>query len=445
MPTVAFLAIGGPVVVHKSPQSVLLGVCNNSDGIIRGIELDPREDFLLDPTPGYSVVNLRYAPLRVFVYIKTADDAGLHLEGLDRGVVAIAPVEKEFTIEGIGKRKFIFKRRQLPLTAGCVSSVFRSQGQTMPKIILDIRPPPGTGMDPAAVYVALSRATSLEALNLLFPVTLEDLNQPPDRDILAIINYLHRLDKETLKLFLQDASRFTPASASLDAATDEGPTPSRSQRRRTTGRHGPGATRRVAHLIANSSNNCFFNSALALGLAAWDGQQLPPSSAGTPAARSFFSALQLLRDFMFDGSALPDHIVVSLYKLYFFPVCLAIASRYPRLAPPPFVCIIIYNACIFPPSILRQSAARQARHDILHGTPIAGAGCDMGNVAGVFEAIARACPQQGSPLWPDSVFDQQARVARTRRDFGLDWRYANNCTIGDHSAENFTRAASVAS
>ncbi|CAB1108780.1 unnamed protein product [Ectocarpus sp. CCAP 1310/34] len=223
----------------------------------------------------------------------------------------------------------------------------------MPKIILDIRPPPGTGMDPAAVYVALSRATSLDALNLLFPVTLEDLNQPPDRDILAIINYLHRLDKETLKVFLQDASRFTPASASLDAATDEGPTPSRTQRRRTTGRHGPGATRRVAHLIANSNNNCFFNSALALGLAAWDGQQLPPSSAGTPAAGSFFSALQLLRDSMFDGSALPDHIV-------------------------------------------------------------------------------------GSPLWPDSVFDQQARVARTRRDFGLDWRYANNCTIGNHSAREVT-------
>ncbi|CAB1112810.1 unnamed protein product [Ectocarpus sp. CCAP 1310/34] len=249
LPTLAFLAVGAPVVVHKKPQFVLLGVCNNSDGIIRGIELDPREDFLLDPTPGYSVVNLRYAPLRVFVYIKTADDAGLHLEGLDRGVVAIAPVEKEFTIEGIGKRKFIFKRRQLP-------------------------------------------------------------------DILGIINYLHRLGKETLKLFPQDASTFTPASASLDAATDEGPTSSRRQRRRTTGRHGPGAARRVAHLIANSNNNCFFNSALALGLAAWDGQQLPPSSAGTPAAGSFFSALQLLRDCMFNGSTLPDHIVESSFNCF---------------------------------------------------------------------------------------------------------------------------------
>ena len=115
-----FLAIGGAVVIHKQPQFVLLGVCNNSDGVIRSIELDPREDYLIDRTPGYSVVNLKYPPLRVLVYIKTADDAGLQLQGLERGVVAFAPIEKNFTIEGVGKRKFTFKRRQLPLTAGCI-------------------------------------------------------------------------------------------------------------------------------------------------------------------------------------------------------------------------------------------------------------------------------------------------------------------------------------
>ena len=113
-------------------------MCNNSDGVIRSIELDPREDFLVDRTPGYSVVNLKYPPLRVLVYIKTADDAGLQLQGLEQGVVAFAPVEKNFTIEGVGKSKFTFKRRQLPLTAGCMSSVFRSQGRTMRNIVLDI-------------------------------------------------------------------------------------------------------------------------------------------------------------------------------------------------------------------------------------------------------------------------------------------------------------------
>ncbi|CAN0325428.1 unnamed protein product [Ectocarpus sp. 13 AM-2016] len=100
LPTSACLAIGAPVVLHKSPQFVLLGVCNNSDGIIRGIDLDPREDYETS-TGGYSVVTLRYAPLRVFVYIKSADDAGLHLDGLQRGVFAVTPVERKFTIVGI--------------------------------------------------------------------------------------------------------------------------------------------------------------------------------------------------------------------------------------------------------------------------------------------------------------------------------------------------------
>ena len=114
-----------------SPQFVLLGVCNNSDGVIHSIELDQREDFLVHSTPGYSVVNLRYQPVRVLVYIKSADEAGLKLDGLPRGVVAFAPIEKPFTVVGIAKRKFTIRRRQVPLTAGCLSSVYRSQGQTM--------------------------------------------------------------------------------------------------------------------------------------------------------------------------------------------------------------------------------------------------------------------------------------------------------------------------
>ncbi|CAN0497974.1 unnamed protein product, partial [Ectocarpus sp. 12 AP-2014] len=391
LPTSACLAIGAPVVLHKSPQFVLLGVCNNSDGIIRGIELDPREDYHTSTT-GYSVVTLRYAPLRVFVYIKSADDAGLHLDGLQRGVIAVAPVERKFTIVGINKRKFTFKRRQIPLTAGCLSSVYRSQGQTMRKIILDIRRPPGHAMDCAAVYVALSRATGLDDLNLLFPVTLQDLNQPQNPDIIAVVKYLHRLDDATMELFLKDPGSFTPAYATLDDIGEAGPRPPKKQPRQP-GRHGSGATRRVAHLIPNAYNNCFFNSALTLALAAWDGQPLPDAAAGTPAAGSFFAVLQLLRDSMFDECALSPNIVVQ---------------------------------------------AQQARQAIFSNTSLPGAGSQMGDVASVFEAIAARCPQEGSPIWPDNFNDQQNRVVRTRREFGLDWRYANSCPVSNHSNLDIT-------
>ncbi|CAN0202518.1 unnamed protein product [Ectocarpus fasciculatus] len=281
LPTSACLAIGAPVVLHKSPQFVA----------------------------GYSVVHLRCAPLRISVYIKSADDAGLHLDGLQREVIAVAPVERKFTIMGINKRKFTFKRRHIPLTAGCVSSVYRSQGKTMRKIILDIRRPPRHAMDCAAVYVALSRATGLDDSNFLFPVTLQDLNQPQNPDIVAIVNYLHRLDEPTLELFLKDPGSFTPAYATLDDIGEAGPRPPNKQPKRI-GPHGPGATRRVTHLIANEDNNCFFNSALALALAAWDGQPLLDATAGTPAAGSFFGALQLLRDSMFDECALSPDIVL---------------------------------------------------------------------------------------------------------------------------------------
>ncbi|CAB1101098.1 unnamed protein product [Ectocarpus sp. CCAP 1310/34] len=114
-----------------------------------------------------------------------------------------------------------------------------------------------------------------------------------------------------MELFLIHPGSFAPAYASLNDIGEAVPRPPNKQPKRT-GRHGPGATRRITHLIPNENNNCFFNSALALALAAWDGQPLPHAPAGTPAAGSFFAALQLLRDSMFNGCDLSPNIVAPL-------------------------------------------------------------------------------------------------------------------------------------
>ncbi|CAB1114874.1 unnamed protein product [Ectocarpus sp. CCAP 1310/34] len=123
LPRQLCLAVGIPIVVYKSPQHVLLGVCNNSDGIVRAIELYQREQ-VQNHNDGYRVVHLKYPPVRVFVHIESADDAGLKLPGLPRGVVAFGPVERNFVLTGNNGRKFTIKRRQLPLTSGCLSSVY---------------------------------------------------------------------------------------------------------------------------------------------------------------------------------------------------------------------------------------------------------------------------------------------------------------------------------
>ncbi|CAN0089008.1 unnamed protein product, partial [Laminaria digitata] len=56
---------------------------------------------------------------------------------------------------------------QVPLSLGILSSVYRAQGETIAKLVLDIRKPVDGSMDSAAVYVALSRATDASKLFLL--------------------------------------------------------------------------------------------------------------------------------------------------------------------------------------------------------------------------------------------------------------------------------------
>ncbi|CAN0295536.1 unnamed protein product, partial [Pylaiella littoralis] len=94
LPSLACLAIGAPVVLHKSPQFVVLGVCNNADGVVCGIELGDREETLQNQEHGHRVVHLKYPPVKVQVYIKAADNAGLQLPGLPRGVINVSSVEQ---------------------------------------------------------------------------------------------------------------------------------------------------------------------------------------------------------------------------------------------------------------------------------------------------------------------------------------------------------------
>ncbi|CAM9914347.1 unnamed protein product, partial [Ectocarpus sp. 6 AP-2014] len=88
--------------------------------------------------------------------------------------------------------------------------------------------------------------------------------------------------------------------------------------------------------------------------------------------------------------------------------------------------------------------ARQARQAIFSNSSLPGVGSQMGDVASAFEAIAARYPQEGSPIWPDNFNDRQNRVVRTRREFGLDWRYGNSCPLGNHSNLEITPDQSAA-
>ena len=81
--------------------------------------------------------------------------------------------EQAYTIEVEGadeeqrKNKKAVHRRQLPITAAYAFTDYRSQGQTLPYVIIDIAKPPTGKLSLFNLYVTLSRSSSRHTIHLL--------------------------------------------------------------------------------------------------------------------------------------------------------------------------------------------------------------------------------------------------------------------------------------
>jgi hypothetical protein len=78
--------------------------------------------------------------------------------GFPSNVIPVEPVKKTFTVTKDGNRMTV-NRTQLPLTLAYAFTDYRSQGQTLAPVIVDIGPPPYGHLTPFNIYVALSRGT----------------------------------------------------------------------------------------------------------------------------------------------------------------------------------------------------------------------------------------------------------------------------------------------
>ncbi|KLO18352.1 hypothetical protein SCHPADRAFT_899754 [Schizopora paradoxa] len=89
------------------------------------------------------------------------------LPGLEEGVVPITPIEKPFTCM-VGEESRGFTRYQLPMTGADAFTDYRSQGQTIVYVILDLATPPSGGpLTLFNLYVALSRSRGASTVRLL--------------------------------------------------------------------------------------------------------------------------------------------------------------------------------------------------------------------------------------------------------------------------------------
>ncbi|OJA12708.1 hypothetical protein AZE42_02890 [Rhizopogon vesiculosus] len=176
-----------------------LDIANSSCGEITKIVLDERETGFTLTVP---IVELAYPP--AYILVKMNRTKAVQLAGLEKNVLSLVSLGSTFTITH-GKGQKSIKRKQLPITAAYSFTDYRSQGQTIANLIIDIGTPPTGGLTFFNVYVALSRGHGRGNIRLLRDFDENLLMTYPCEYLRLEDERLARLDDETEKWWKEKA------------------------------------------------------------------------------------------------------------------------------------------------------------------------------------------------------------------------------------------------
>lgn len=164
LPDTVELAIGMKVLVTTN-LATDLDLANGAKGEIVNIIFHPDE-----PAHGEdAAVHLKYLPICILV--KMERTRATQLAGLADRVVPIEPQTMTMRIKvRVAPHKYVTRtarRRQFPMVASYAYTDYRSQGQTIAYVIVDIAKPPKGRLTLFNLYVALSRSSGRETIRLL--------------------------------------------------------------------------------------------------------------------------------------------------------------------------------------------------------------------------------------------------------------------------------------
>jgi hypothetical protein len=212
------LVPGMPVLLQEN-IACELGLSNGTQGIFRRLVYDhtaepttgSNEDLFTNDTvfvrnAQYAIVEISKSKIKKFV-------------SLDPLLVPIPVVEKTFDVSleklyadkgavmKIFKHKKVkatisVKRKALPLIPAYSITTHKSQGQTLPKIIIDLNMPPGM-VEVASAYVPLSRVQQLSDLVILQDFSITALQVKPSKGQVSELNRLAVLFEQTKKCYAQ--------------------------------------------------------------------------------------------------------------------------------------------------------------------------------------------------------------------------------------------------
>ena len=155
------LAVGMKVMITENVATEA-DLANGTRGEIVGIVLDARDEPA--NTGVDSPIELHYPPAVVF--FKPSRSSFPKLANLEEGVLPVFPKESSFFING-KKTGTKITRRQVPMTAAYAFTDYKSQGQTLEHVIVDLAKPARGVLTSFNAYVALSRSRGRSSIRLL--------------------------------------------------------------------------------------------------------------------------------------------------------------------------------------------------------------------------------------------------------------------------------------
>jgi len=197
LPAIVWMAIGmkAMVVLNIATDAE---VANGTRGVIQDIILDEREDLSIPDEDG--IITLKYPP--ALLLFRPDKKMCLTFTGLPPGVIPLTPSLALFTVTGRTGQKFQISRSQYPMTAGYTFTDYKSQGQTIKYVIIDIGKPPTGSLSPFSVYVALSRSRGQDTIRLLRDFGANLFQNHPSNALRSDMRRLQKLNEDTKRDWL---------------------------------------------------------------------------------------------------------------------------------------------------------------------------------------------------------------------------------------------------
>ena len=196
MPGYLPLVPGMPVLLQEN-IACELGLSNGTPGIFRKLIFDETVGHTTGSDEGIYTADTTFIRNARYALVEVAKSRLDNFETLEPKLIPIPVVEKTFEVnleklypdkrsmfKALSNKKckttISVKRRGLPLVPAYSITTHKSQGQTLPKIIIDLNMPPGI-VEVASAYVPLSRVQQLTDVAVLRDFDISALRVKPSK------------------------------------------------------------------------------------------------------------------------------------------------------------------------------------------------------------------------------------------------------------------------